>query len=115
MKRFGLILLAAACQAASLISPSPDGWTTWSPRAEIAPHTFVDRDHYRTRPGALAISGNSNPAEYGGWVYTARAITPGKWYRFTAWYRQQGVSNERNQILARLDWKKTTGKRSGQP
>lgn len=115
MKCFGMILLAAACPAASLISPSPDNWTTWAPRAEIAPHTFVDRDHYRTHPGALAISGNSNPSEYGGWVYTARTITPGKWYRFTAWFRQQGASNERNQILARLDWKKSNGKRSGQP
>src|SRR5262249_28759778 len=76
---------------------------------------FLDTVHYRTRPGSLAISGNSNPAAYGGWVYTAQGIAPGKWYRFQAWYRQQGAANERNQVIARLDWRKSTGKRAGQP
>jgi len=114
MKVLG-ILLPAVCYAASLVTAPPSGWTTWAPRDEIAPHTFVDAVHYRSRPGALAVSGNSNPAEYGGWEYTARGIAPGKWYRFTAWYRQQGASNERNQIVARLDWRKANGKRAGQP
>src|SRR5215470_8462672 len=103
MKCLGL-LLPAACCAASLVSVPPSAWSTWAPREEIAPRTFVDTVHYRSKPGSLAISGNSNPGEYGGWEYKARGITPGKWYRFTAWYRQQGASNERNQIVARLDW-----------
>jgi hypothetical protein len=45
----------------------PEGWTTWGARAETAPRTFVDPQHYRTRQGSLAISGNSNAAEHGGW------------------------------------------------
>ena len=38
----------------------PSGWRTWAPRAEIAPRTYVDTVHYRTGPGALAITGNGN-------------------------------------------------------
>jgi predicted amidohydrolase len=115
MKYPVLVLCVAAAHAASLISVPPSGWTAWAPREEIAPRTFIDTVHYRSKPGSLAISGNSNPAAYGGWVYTAQGIAPGKWYRFQAYYRQQGAQNERNQVIARLDWKKATGKRAGQP
>src|SRR5262249_37309506 len=110
-----LLMCTAAVHAASLISAPPSGWTTWAPRDEIAPRTFIDTVHYRTRPGSLAISGNSNPAAYGGWVYTAQGIAAGKWYRFQGYYRQQGASNERNQVIARLEWHKADGKRAGQP
>ena len=115
MLRPALLLCAIAAHAASLISVPPSGWTTWAARDEIAPRTFIDTVHFRSKPGSLAISGNSNPAAYGGWVYTAKGITPGKWYRFQAYYRQQGVRNERNQVIARLDWRKDNGKRAGQP
>jgi predicted amidohydrolase len=117
MKLLALLFCVVAVQAASLISGPPSAWNTWAPRAEIAPRTFVDKIHYRTHaePGSLAISGNSNPAAYGGWEYVARGVAPGKWYRFVGYYRQQGVSNERNQVLARLEWKRGNGKRAGQP
>jgi len=115
MKYPALLCCTVIAQAASLISVPPSGWTTWAPRDEIAPRTFIDTVHYRSRPGSLAISGNSNAAAYGGWVHTAQGIAPGKWYRFQAYYRQQGATNERNQVIARLDWRKAAGKRAGQP
>jgi hypothetical protein len=40
----------------------PDGWKVWSPREKIAPRTFLDKIHYRTRPASLAISGDGNAA-----------------------------------------------------
>src|SRR5438309_382959 len=69
----------------------PAGWRTWAARHEIAPRTFVDSVHYRRAPGSLAISGNSNAAAYGGWEYPVANIEPGKWYRFTAYYRAEGL------------------------
>jgi hypothetical protein len=45
----------------------PAGWTTWSARAETAPHTFVDR-------GWLAISGKNNIAEHGGLRATMASV-----------------------------------------
>jgi len=93
----------------------PFGWRTWAARPEIAPRTFVDLVHYRNAPGSLAISGNTNAAEYGGWEYAAAGVQPGKWYRFVAYYRAEGVQDERRQVVSRLDWSKADGTRSGQP
>src|ERR1044072_6782677 len=103
MKYLVLLLCAAGVQAASLISVPPCSWKAWAPRDEIAPRTFIDKAHYHSKPGSLAISGNSNPAAYGGWVYTAQGVQAGKWYRFRAYYRVQGATRERNQVIARLD------------
>lgn len=93
----------------------PAGWHTWAARPEIAPRTFVDSVHYRHAPGSLAISGNSNAAAYGGWEYTAPGVQAGKWYRFVAYYRADGLQDERRQVVSRLDWKKVDGNRAGHP
>lgn len=93
----------------------PPGWRTWSARPEIAPRTFVDHVHYRHQPGALAISGNSNAAACGGWEYAVTGIEAGKWYRFTTYYRAEGLQYEPLQVVSRLDWATTDGKRAGQP
>jgi predicted amidohydrolase len=93
----------------------PAGWTTWSARPETAPRAFVDRLHYRTRPGALAISGNSNLAEHGGWEKRVENVRPGGWYRLTAYYQAEAVPCESWQVVARLDWRTANDKRAGEP
>jgi len=86
----------------------PAGWRTWAPRAEIAPRTFVES-------GALAISGNGIAGEHGGWESDVRGIESGAWYRFTALYRCSGVREESRQILPRVEWQTSAGKRAGRP
>jgi predicted amidohydrolase len=93
----------------------PLGWTVWAARAEIAPKTFIDVTRYRSEPGSLAISGNSNGAAYGGWEYLASGIAPGTWYRFVAYYRSEGLQDEALQVVARLDWRTADGKTAGRP
>ncbi|MFN0167421.1 MAG: carbon-nitrogen hydrolase family protein [Bryobacteraceae bacterium] len=93
----------------------PAGWKTRAARPEIAPRAFVDSTHFRTRPGSLAVSGNGNAAAYGGWEYIASGVEAGKWYRLVAHYRAEGLRNEPLQVVARLDWVRPDGKRSGQP
>jgi predicted amidohydrolase len=93
----------------------PLGWTVWSARDEIAPKTYVDIARYRTEPGSLAISGNSNAAVYGGWEYLAPGIAAGKWYRFVAYYHAAGLQDEALQVVARLDWRSADGKIAGRP
>jgi predicted amidohydrolase len=126
MKSLFLLLCAACVSAAGPVGIQqsefklgagsvPAGWTTWAPRPEIAPRTFVDMIHNRAKPGSLAISGNGNPAEFGGWEYAVQGIEPGKWYRFVAYYRAEGVRYEPLQVLAWLDWATAMGKRAGQP
>ena len=92
----------------------PSAWRAWAPRQEIAPRTFQDAVRYRTRPSSLAISGNSNPGAFGGWECTIPGVESGKWYRFSAWYRADGLSYEPLQVLARLDWSRGN-RRAGQP
>lgn len=93
----------------------PAGWTTWSARSETAPRTYVDLLRYRSKPGSLAISGNSNPAEHGGWEYLVPGIEQGAWYRFVAYYRTEAVPYESWQVVARLDWRAAKNGRAGQP
>ncbi len=99
----------------SAFDTNSSGWRAWAARPEIAPRTFIDRVHGRGEPGSLAISGNSNAAAYGGWEYAASGIKPGKWYRFVAYYRGEGLQSESLQVVSRLDWAKSDGKRAGQP
>lgn len=93
----------------------PAGWTTWSARAETAPRCFVDMLHYRSKPGALAISGNSNIAEHGGWERLVTGIGAEAWYRLTAYYKTEAVPFESSQVIARLDWRDAEGRRVSQP
>lgn len=125
ISRILTFVLAAAANAAPLhiqqsgFKPGADGlpagWHTWAARSEIAPRTFIDLVQYRHAPGSLAISGNSNAAAYGGWEYTVAGVEAGKWYRFRAFYRAMGLTDERLQIVSRLDWTKPDGTRAGQP
>ena len=93
----------------------PAGWTTWSDRSETLPRCFVDPRRFRGEPGSLAIAGNSNLAEHGGWERVVPGIQPNGWYRFTAYYRAEGVPAENWQVVARLDWRGGDGGRVGQP
>jgi hypothetical protein len=93
----------------------PAGWKVWAARGETAPRTFVDTAHYRSGPGSLAISGDSNSLVYGGWHYAIPSVEGGKWYRFAAYYRTESVPNEQLQVIARLWWTRADGKRSGAP
>lgn len=93
----------------------PEGWSVWSARAEIAPKTFIDNTLYRTEPGSLAICGDGNAAEYGGWEHLVQGIGASHWYRFVAYYRANGVQDEALQVVARLDWRTADGKVAGRP
>ncbi len=95
------------------LGSAPAGWRTWAPRPEIAPRAFVDVVHSRGKPGSLAISGGSNPAAFGGWEYPVAGITAGGWYRLIAFYRAESVGYEPLQVLARLDWANSEGRRTG--
>lgn len=120
MRILGFALVFAALGSAAPLAyrqsgfPSADGWTPWAARDEIAPRTYVEKVVSRGDAGSLAVSGNSNAAAYGGWERSLD-VAPGKWYRFTAYYRAAGITHERLQVLARVDWRRADSKRAGQP
>ncbi len=91
------------------------GWRVWAQRGEIAPRCYVDFTRFRSAPSALAIAGNSNAAEYGGWAYQISGIGEGRFYGLTAYYRTQWVEHEQLRVVTRLDWLDGEGRRVGQP
>jgi predicted amidohydrolase len=93
----------------------PTGWKNWAPRVELMPRTFIDTVHFRSGPSSLAVSGNSNPAEVGGWEYLVEGVRPGSWYRFVAWYKATGLTYEPVQAFAKLNWVGADEKRVGRP
>jgi predicted amidohydrolase len=94
---------------------TPSGWSVWSARSELAPRAYVDQARRRQALGSLAISGNRNPAVYGGWEHTVAGVQAGKWYRLVAYYQSTGLDYEPLQVVSRLDWAGADGKRVGQP
>ena len=96
-------------------SAAPAGWQPWAQREEVMPRCYIDTTQFRSKSSALAISGNSNAAEYGGWTYRLGHVQAGKFYRLTAYYRTQGVDYEQLRVVARLDWRDEADKRAGQP
>ena len=91
-----------------------EGWKPWAPRPEIAPRTYLDPLVSRTTGASLAVSSNSNSAAHGGWERSV-PVEPGKWYRLSAYYKDENLSYERGQVVAILDWQTSAGKRSGFP
>jgi len=91
------------------------GWTGFAQRDEIRPKFSVDTAHFRSAPDSLAISGDGNPLEYGGWGHVVGGIAPGKYYRLTAYYRADSVPDERRQVVARLNWLDKSGNGAGRP
>src|SRR6186713_310426 len=120
MRYFALVLLALPMHAEFLLQQSaftstPEGWSSWSHRAESMPRIFVDAHVSRGEPGSLAINGLSNAAAYGGWRKQIQSVKPGEWLRFKAFYKAESVTAENWQVVARLDWQTAAGKRAGDP
>ena len=110
-----LVVWFALPVAAAPASPGPAEWKAWAPRSEIMPRTFVDSVRHRGAPDSLAISGASNPAAFGGWESLVPGIGGGKWYRFVAWYKAEGLTYEPVQVLAKLKWVTGDGASAGFP
>ncbi len=110
-----LTFLFAASLSAEPLRIEPANWKLWSQRPATAPRTFLDASVSRSGTASLAVSGNGNAIEHGGWEQVIPNVKPDTWYRFSAYYRAQGVSHPVWQIVPRLDWREESGRRTGQP
>ncbi len=119
-----LLLLAAAIpsqvffeQVAFRNEPnSPTGgWQLVAQRPEIQPKGWIDASGGRRGQGALMLSGDSNSAAFGGWQRRLDGIKPGAWYRFSAYYRPEAVTEESVHVVARLRWIPSSGGHAGRP
>ena len=108
-----LLALAAPFAVSAPNLGSDSGWALWSPRDEIAPRAWVDGERSRTGDdGSLALSGRGLAAVFGDWRRTV-PVESGQWRRLEAYYRANGLDQERQQALARVAWRTADGKRAG--
>lgn len=104
--RLAVALLPCCILQAATLDFGP--WTPWSPRPEVLPNV--------TRTEAtLSISSEQNPGAFGGWHREVRGIEPGHWYRLSAGYHSRGLNTFNRQVLARVEWLDSAGKRAGLP
>jgi predicted amidohydrolase len=90
-------------------------WEPWAPRDEISPVCVTDAAVSRTGADGSLRTECRTAAEWGGWRLLVDGVKAGQWYRFDAYYRPQGVAQERRAVLPRLDWLDAEGARAGQP
>ena len=97
------LLVAASAFAEGVAS---DGWRPYSPREEIAPRSWVERE---AQAGlVLGLAGRGDDAVDGRWAREVPAV-PGKTYAFGAAYRAKGVDSPSRSVLARLVWLDAAG------
>lgn len=99
--------------AKPLIKGAPEGWSTWSPRPEIAPRFYVDHGRKGNIP-ALGIQSNGELA-VGVWRRKFEGIEGGKTYRLTVNFDAANVPDPRRQLSARITWLDARGQAARPP
>jgi predicted amidohydrolase len=100
----------AADQAVSSAAPATaDGWATAAPRPEIAPEFVVDQTGGPGGRACLLIRSDAREGLDGAWTRSF-PVEGGKFYRFSALYRAEGVAVPRRSVVVKLDWRSAEGK-----
>lgn len=104
--RLCVVLFAILSSLAAAATQPPDAraWQPWSPRDEIAPA-------FSRAPASSALTiSATKPADFGAWRTQFPNLTPGRAYRFAAFFRTTDVADPRRSVIARLEWLDTSGK-----
>lgn len=106
--RMGLMLggwLACATAArADAASEAPDGWRTEVPREEIRPKFTYQKDGGPKANGSLLIEADQREGLFGWWEKTF-PIHGGRYYRFTARRKTNGIELPRRTVVERVLWR----------
>lgn len=109
------VLSHAASQLESnFTGQKPFEWTGWSPRQSIEPKFEVSEQGGRDGDSALRIESDA-PSDFGAWKRQFKDVSPGKNYRFEAWYKTAGVKHEARSVAPRLEWQDANGKQMRPP
>jgi len=109
MKTIVIALAGSLWAAVQSHAASADGWTTTAPREEIRPEFQREETSGKSGQGALVIRADAREGLHGWWGKTF-SVTAGRYYRFSGWYRTEGVTVPRRSVLARVLWRDDAGK-----
>jgi predicted amidohydrolase len=105
-----LIAFAAVLSAVDPIhASSSDLWSATAPRDEIRPQFQQTDTGGKSGRGALIIRADEREGLHGWWQKTF-PVSPGQYYRFSAWRRTENVPVPRRTGLARVIWRDDAGK-----
>ncbi|HKQ38665.1 MAG TPA: carbon-nitrogen hydrolase family protein [Verrucomicrobiae bacterium] len=109
MKTIVIAFLWSFCTAFQIHASSADEWTSASPRDEIRPQFQYAKTGGKSGHGALTVRADEREGLHGWWEKTF-SITPGQYYRFSAWRRTENIAVPRRSVLARVLWRDDAGK-----
>jgi len=108
--RFAFALFLGSCLAsAAPISAPPPGWTSASPREEIAPEFSYDSEGGPDHSGSFVIRADRREGLVGRWTKTF-PVEGGKHHRFSALRKVDGSGSPRRTAVARILWRGEDGK-----
>ncbi len=99
------VLLPLCCAG---IQQPPDGWTFTAPREEVRPLSRWVPDGGPAKSGAFEIRADAREGLIGAWMREL-AVDGGRWYRFTAVRRVDGIPMPRRAAVARILWLSESG------
>ena len=85
-----------------------EGWTTKSPRDEIAPDFSINRRGGPAKNGSLVISADMREGLFGWWEKSFD-VSGGQFYQFSALYKSTGLEQTRRVIVPRILWRDENG------
>ena len=109
MKTTVIALVSTLWVAFPVHASSPDGWRTVSPRDELRPQFQHQETGGKSGHEALAIRADERDGLHGWWEKSF-SVTPGQYYRFSAWRRTENIAVPRRSVLARVLWRDAAGK-----
>lgn len=98
-----LLLVATIPFVLSAASSAPDGWQAIAPRDEIRPLFSYENEGGPDQRGCFVIRADAREGLVGWWTKTT-PVQGGRWYRFTASRRCEGIPTPRRSVLARVLW-----------
>lgn len=122
MRIFTLASLAALCLAATAGAQSvnminnpgfeagaskdgvPESWKAWTPRENLNIKYSVDKKVFRSGKSSFCMQGNGNDNCIGGVMQEMQNITAGKTYKFTGYFKVEGIKSVRENVVARIVW-----------
>ncbi len=86
----------------------PSGWETWTPRAELAPEFGTERKTSRSGTACCFIRCRSFE-QMGAWQQRCSGIEAGGTYRFTGYFRTEGIKSAQESVWIKLAWLDAAG------
>lgn len=89
---------------------SPVGWTSSSPREEVAPHFSHEPQEGSGEEGILVIEADEREGLQGSWT-SEFPVAGGRWHRFRALTKFENIESPRRSVVVRITWHDESGNR----